>query len=242
MKIKFIIIVFLSTSTLCLGQFNIQTGYDFGLIQLEKITSYNTEDTYKWNSLKRLNLNFEYTFKSKFLLSLDLGLDTYSDKVDSRTINNNVIQKRTYDANILALRNQISLGYSVDLHENFDLVFKISLGIFSIRNVKIFDASFEQTTFQDNTLQGEPINYLIEYRDKTDYEEVYGYGTNYFSGFNLFLSSLELRYSPNNWSYNLFLGYTPLQKQVIQRFNNNNLFIVGFRLGYTLPFSRKKNE
>lgn len=64
----------------------------------------------------------------------------------------------------------------------------------------------------------------------------------YLSGFNLFQTSLEYRYYFSDWSCILFLGYTPIQKQIIQRFNNNNLFLLGIRIGYYLHKKNQKNE
>lgn len=241
-KVVHITILFLLSSNFTLGQFNLQTGYDYGLIQLEKITSLTTDDEINWNSLQRFNFNVEYISSSKLLFSLDIGIDTYSEKMKSVNIQKNIVEKRRYDGKIITLRNQLSIGYLFEINKENSLVFKISSGIFSIRDIKIFESSFEKKVFEDDTHTDPPIHYSIEHKDKTDFQEVYGYKSKYLSGFNLLQTSIEYRYTFNDWSCNLFLGYTPMQKQIIQRFNNNNLFLLGIRIGYYLPSKTNNNE
>lgn len=235
-------VLFILSSQLSFSQFNLQTGYDYGLIRLEKRTSPTTDDEINWNSLQRFNFNVEYVLSSKLLFSLDLGIDTYSEKMKSVNTQENIVEKRSYDAKITTFRNQLSVGYLFEINKKNSLVLKISSGIFSIRDIKIFESSFEKKVFEDNTHEGIPVSYTIEYKDKTDFEEVYGYKRKYLSGFNLLQTSIEYRYTFNDWNCNLFLGYTPMQKQIIQRFNNNNLFLLGIRIGYYLPSKTNSNE
>jgi hypothetical protein len=225
-----------------ISQWSIQVGYDYGLIQLEKTTSFTTEDKLDWNVLHRFSTNTEYILSSNFLFSLDLGIDSYSERIESVNTQSNTVERRLYNAQINTFRNQLSLGYLYEINENNSLVFKLSSGIFSIRDVKIYESSFEKTIFEDNTHKGSPIYYSKEHKDKTDFREVYGYKETYFSGYNILQTSLEYKYKVKDWSFNLFLGYTPFQKQIIQRFINNNLFLFGLRLGYTLPQKNKNNE
>lgn len=241
MKLGLVLFFFVSYLNL-FSQFNILTGYDYGLIQLEKITSATTDEKVKWNSVQRFNSNVEYLLPSKFLFSLDLGVDTYHKRIKYVSTQKNIVEKRSVNAKIITLRNQLSFGYLFNFDEKNSLVFKISSGIYSVLDIKILESTFEKKVFKDDTHEGIPLSSIIEYNDRTYFKKESQNRSAYLSGFNLLQTSIEYRYTFNDWNCNLFVGYTPIQKEIIQRFNNNNLFLLGIRLGYTLPQKTKNNE
>ncbi|PHR43957.1 MAG: hypothetical protein COA32_15595 [Fluviicola sp.] len=234
---KIIVVLFILNSQLIFGQWNIQTGYDFGLIKFPKVE--NLDRKINFNTLHRTNFVVESILNNGLLFSLNIGYDHYNSKANfSRTTvsNNTRVTNFSYDTNVKNLRLEIGTGYSWSLDHRSTLVVKVYSGVFFISDYKINESQVTNETFSgDNVSNENLLAYQSDFVDLVDFKELYGSDR---IGFHPISFSVEYRYEINQYSLNGFLGYAPMRRGFT--INNgpessfNHIFMIGVRMGYFL--------
>lgn len=241
MKLHIIMfILFILSPQLIFGQWNIQAGYDFGLIKFPKVQSLDRK--IHFNTLHRTSFVVESLLDNGLLFSLNIGYDHYNSKADfSRTTvsNNTRVTNFLYDTDVNSLRLEIGTGYSWNLNDKSALIVKVQSGIFYISDYKINKSQVTNKTFSGHNVSNENLlAYQSDFVDLVDFKELYGSDR---IGFHPIIFSVEYRYMMNKYSLNGFFGYAPMRRGFT--INNgsessfNHLFMIGVRMGY---FYRKR--
>ena len=233
------------------GQWNIQTGYDFGVIRFPNLPELIGQDINRktnFNFLHRYNLLGEYKSPNNLVTSLNFGFDNYRNKFDYTTTSTfeGGCKKRTnineYFATINTLRFDFSLGYAFNLSNKSSIVLKGNYGLFIIANHKIFKSS--RVVIEVNNC----MNY-IETQDNVMLDFInlnQKYGDGLKIGWNQVSISAEYRYKINHLSLNAYTAFSPMfDKEFIASTTGNSknlIFILGLRIGYTLQSKNKENE
>jgi hypothetical protein len=239
------VVIFFLNPQLIFGQWNLQTGYDFGLIKFPKVE--NLDRKINFNTLHRTNFVVESILNNGLLFSLNLGYDRYNSKANfSRTTvsNNTRVTNFLYDTNVKTLRLEIGTGYSWNLDDRSTLIVKVQSGIFYISDYKINKSQVSNKTFSGHNVSNETLlAYQADFVDLVDFQELYGVKGIGFHPINL---TVQYRYKIKDFSLNGFLGYFPMRRGFT--INNgaassfNHIFLLGLRLGYTLPQKNKNDE
>jgi hypothetical protein len=239
---KILIVLAVLNSSLILGQWNIQAGYDFGLIKFPEAN--NLDRKVNLNSVHRTNVVFESIFKNGFLLSLTFGYDQYNINADfSRSTESNSNLRATNflcDTDLRNFRSEIGAGYTWSVNDKINLVLKANLGVFYLYSYKINISEVTNQSFSGVNTSNE--NLLVSSSQFVDFRDFHG---DYRVGFSPINLAFEYRYKAKEYSFNGFLGYAIMRRGFT--INNgsessiNHIFILGIRLGYTFP-KKKKNE
>lgn len=239
-----ILILFILNSFLNLGQFNIQTGYDIGVIKFPKLPELIDEEVKRetnFNFLHRYNFLGEYKFSNNLVTSFNFGFDNYRNKFDyttTKTSEESCIEKTNrneYSAIINTLRLDLSLGYAFELSNKSSIVLKGNYGLFIIANHKILNSS--RTIIEENKC----MNYTkIQDNVMLDFLNInQKYGDGIKVGWNQISISAEYRYKINHLNLNVYSAFSPLlEKEFIASttgYSKNLIFLLGLRLGYTFP-------
>lgn len=247
-KLLHITILLLLSSYFALGQFNIQTGYDFGVLKFPKKPTLQQSEFFReinYNIVHRINVIGEYQFNSNLIMSLNFGYDTYRTRANYFTTTNTseicTMRGNKYDAAVNTFRLDFSFGYLLNISRNSKLVFKGSYGFFKIQNQKIFNS--ERTLTHIDCSDQSVIyreNYMLDFVSLDNI-----YGTSNLS-LNQLSVSAEYRYRFDKYQLNIFLGFSPMNKEFTVNNGSsqkNLLFLLGLRLGYTFPQKKiKENE
>lgn len=253
-KILQVTILLLLSSYFTLGQFNIQTGYDIGIVKFPDLLNNDDYDLNanvdfsretNFNYLHRYNFLGEYKFTNNLVTSLNFGFDNYRNKFDitsTQTSQEGCVvktRKNEYYALVNTLRLEISLGYAFEFSNKSSIILKGNYGLFIIANHKILNSS--RTTIEENKCMNYTIikdNVMLNF---LNINQKYGDGIKV--GWNQVSISAEYRYKINHLSLNIYSAFSPmLEKEFIvgTTGNSNNLiFLLGLRLGYTL---QSKNQ
>lgn len=233
------------------GQWNIQTGYDIGVIRFPSLPELIGKDINRktdFNFLHRYNLLGEYKLSNNMVTSLTFGFDNFRNKFDFTTTEVSEasciekVSKNEYFAIVNTLRFDLSLGYSFKLSNKSNIVLKGNYGMFIIANHKIFNST--RTTIEENKC----LNYTeIRNNVMLDFLNVnHKYGEGIKTGWNQVSISAEYRYKIKDFNVNVYSAFSPmLDKEFIVSttgYSKNLIFILGLRLGYTLPQKNKNNE
>jgi hypothetical protein len=140
MNIKYkILFVLLLYSFIGVGQFNIQTGYDYGFFHRDN------NKKIPLNSLHRLNIINEYIFENNISVSLNTGIDFhyFNYKFQSRmnyTAGNTSFNEIYYGKfNTQNYRMGFSLGYQFSLNNKSRILFKLCYDQYFVNSVSIGD-------------------------------------------------------------------------------------------------------
>lgn len=245
LKVLTICILFI-THTL-FGQWNIQTGYDFGTMKLPSNNS-NVTINSKWDFVQRLNLIGEYSFRNNILLSIDSGTDFHNILRDQqRTTSNSsgdglAIYSGRFDARIQTYRIGLGFGYALDISDNSKITIKLSINQFFVNSIRLIEWNVIKSIY-DNQSADEPTSIEKEFPNPLNYDKI-GLRNKWTNENNSGHLSLEYRYRLSNMlSLNTFFGYSPFDKRIYPRTSiRRNSFILGLRLGYTLPQKNKNDE
>jgi hypothetical protein len=237
-KLKYIICIMFA-STLVTAQLNIQTGYDIGFIDYKSLS--------EGNRINRINLISELKLKHNLLISVDLGYDNYNRKrEEQRSYFTNsslyVTEFSNYNIKRYVKRLNLSLGYEFIINGKNSLTTKISSGISSISQVKILESNRGKQIFTG--FNGDIIFEEYTFYDFSNDYIQYNYPNKFISTINPLNLSIEYRYKLNKFSLNSFFGYSPFKTPFLffKSFTGvNNLFLIGFRIGYEIPFSKQKS-
>lgn len=232
--------VLLLISNLSFGQFNLQTGYDFGIVKFRSDRN---------NNLHRFNFNIEHQFKKNLILGINTGYDVYRVKYNSVSQSEGEtcdIRTIDYDAKAKTQRIEFSLGYNFKLNKKSSIRPKISYGYFWLRDVNILTSTITDEVYNgDCSSIDAPLSINSQFNDVVKYRSIhYSDG----SKFDKIASvSLEYQYLIENFSLIAYIGFSPFEKRdfVVAGGYYSNYYMVGFRLGYALSFLNrkpKKNE
>jgi len=234
-----LILIFVLQGLITYSQWNIQTGYDFGFIRR------NSEN---WNNVQRVNFTTETTLKSNFVFSFNYGIDSYFSNMDGRISTNYTntysIEISKHEAIIKVNRMDLSFGYNLQLKNNHYLIGKITSGINKLSDIRIIESKTYSKKYlsSDNSLI-EQKEFFSDIDSFTEYSERYGFPNKFISAVTPFTLSLDYRYKINKWFLNLHFSYTPFQREFIRSYasRGNQYFLLGLRLGYTLPQKSNNN-
>jgi len=245
---KILIVLAVLNSSLILGQWNIQAGYDFGAMNFREKNP-NVKMNSKWDFVSRYNIIGEYTLKNDFLLAFNTGLDIHNIIRDQeRMISNNGVTEiygGRFESNIQTLRLGFSLGYKVELNKTSNLVFKVNFHQFFINRIKIIqmESTLEQYNISTDEFNVATPNFSFsELNNRLDYDKI-GYRNKLNTNNNNINVSIEYRRLIFlKYHLNIFGGYSPFDQRIYPTTSNRrNIFILGIRLGYTFP-KKKKDE
>lgn len=252
-----IALIFLVNCASLFSQFNFQTGYDLGVIKFPKPLNYDDFDLNvnadfnrekSINFLHRYNLLGEYKLSNNMVASLTFGFDSYRNRFvnsSSQTLQDGCIVRHRlseYHANVNTLRFELSLGHHFELTEKSSIVLKGNYGVSIIANHKILKSTI--TTIEEKECTGFPHIQNISMIDFVNLSK--SYENRIKTDWNQIAISAEYRHTFNNLNFNIYSAFMPM-------FNPNFLagtsagggtfvFILGLRLGYTLPQKNKTDE
>ena len=228
------------------GQWNIQTGYDFGTMKLPS-NSPNVTINSKWDFVQRLNLIGEYSFRNNILLSIDSGTDFHNILRDQqRTTSNSTggmtIYSGRFDARIQTFRIGLGIGYAFNISDDSKIAIKLNMQHFFVNSIRLIEWSLIKTVYNGQSTN-QPISVEKVLPNPLNYDKI-GLRNKWVNENNIGYLSIEYRYRLSNiLSLNTFFGYTPFDKRIYPRTSiSRNSFILGLRLGYTLPQKSKNNE
>lgn len=255
MKFFFVSIVFLvahNCSTI-LGQFNIQTGYDFGFFKTDYYYSNEflslKDDSHQ---IHRLNGKIEYQFKNNLLVSLNTGIDIHDFRHHLETKGDNVgassfIQSKSFHhSKIQTYRFGLSIGYQHYLNNTSILFLSISYDQFFVNSVNINRSDYIRNRFLISEVENNnPYFTSIEHRAMIDLNEI-GYRNKFKTDNRHIIFSLGYRYYKGSFFISPSLAITTKNKTPVRSFGAppkpQNLFLFGVNLGYTLPQKNKNDE
>lgn len=249
MKTKFIIVVcVLVMSITVTGQLNIQTGYDFGLLLSPKPTPPFSLDS-RWENAHRFNLNSEYTFRNRILITLNTGFDVQNIDFKSRRVSENNyggvdINEGEIIARIQNYRIGFSVGYDIKINEKSSIIVKLSYDQYFINKITVYEstASFKRFHVPEDQINNtQPETTIETFHDSYNSESI-GYPNMFRRDNNHIYLSLEYRYNFTHFNVNPFFGYSPFIKRIFPVSDNLNYFLFGFRLGYEIPLSKEKTK
>ncbi|MDX1653487.1 MAG: hypothetical protein R3277_13395 [Brumimicrobium sp.] len=232
------------------GQWNIQTGYDFGAMTFKEYNS-NVNMNSKWDFVNRFNLITEYSFKNDFLFSVNSGLDIHNILFDQErvVINSNggtdVYGGRS-ELNIQTYRLGFSTGYNWHLNKSSSLVFKFNFHQFFINRITIFQMTSTVKNYdvpQDEVTENDPLYFSSELNNRLDYQKI-GYRNKWKRDNNNVNVSVEYRRQVFSlYHLTFFAGYSPFDRRIYPvTSEKRNLFLLGLRIVYTFPQKSKKDE
>lgn len=233
-KIYYLCILLL-VANMSIGQLNVQTGYDFGIVKLR---------TDRYNNLHRFNFNIEYQFKKNLILGINTGYDTHRVKYNSisqsgdETCN---IRTIDYDANAKTQRVELSLGYNFKINKKSSIRPKLSFGYFWLQDVNILTSTITDKVYNEGCSSVDnPISINSQFNDVVKYRSIH---YNDGSKFDKIISvSLEYQYRIDNFSLVSYIGFSPFEKRdfVIAGGYYSNYYMIGLRIGYVFFICKSK--
>jgi hypothetical protein len=238
-----ILLVFSLITFFSLGQFTIQTGYDFGHFTRSEVKQRPL------NSLNRLNVTNEYIFNNNIIVSINTGIDFHHFNYDihNRTTflsGNSSIEEYNYGRiNIQNYRLGFSLGYQLAISNSSSILLKGSYDQYFVNNILIKE-SYKITSHYDvpaNQIDNtNPISTIREFDPLINLDHV-GFRNKFLKENRSIIFSLQYRYQFDKCFIAPSIGYSPWNRGSLGRSGRNILFF-GFNLGYTLPFSKEKTK
>ena len=249
---RILILVFLYTAFLTYGQWNVQTGYNFGFFS----TDYNggelldrKENTYH---LHRVNLNGAYEFKNNLFASMTTGVDIYDVKHDLVIIDDVVSDGNTFEEQRRSIHSSIiqnfkigvSVGYKVRLNAKSSTFFSIGFNQFFVNEVNIKRSKYSEKYYSESD-EDTPFQSKKEQRTMIDLEEI-GHRNKLSRHNQLFIFSLGYRYEFDNRFIGCSVGFSPRNRSLVRPIflipEPQNLFLFGINLGYTFPQKDQNDE
>lgn len=241
---KIVILYLLFNGFTVIGQWGIQTGYDFGVIKLPSVNTETFTEKYSYNSIHRFTILTDYTFNNNILLAFGLGYDKYvrnkeSSQMSFIEVNNTCSIKSTrFNAEFDVFRFELSMGYKLKLNDKFSITPKLAVESLVVNTI-VFKESLQTVKLHNGDCMNNnsTISETKSFIDLADYEYLYGYPDNKKLIMPVFNISIELNQMINQFNLNYYMGYS-------HNGNNNRIvrgryFLFGIRLGYTFP---QKNE
>ena len=234
-----IALVFILSCFDVFGQWNLQTGYDFGFITKQK-------NRYA----QRISFIPEYIPENNSLFSFSIGKDFYYRNTSGSSSNSygigTICEKRTshYKVNYSVYNTSFSLGYQFEISDKSRVIAKLSAEGYVFNRVKI-DKSIQKTMrYNDgcNEISGDPDITTTSFIDHSNsYNNRFGKKGNRDFIFPLLTFSLEYRINIDPIDLIFHLGASPERNNLYKndRVIRGNYIFTGLRLGYTLPQKSK---
>lgn len=244
---KIVILYLLFNGFNVVGQWGIQTGYDYGVIQLPSVNTETFTEKYSYNSIHRFTILTDYTFNNNILLAFGSGYDKYirnkeSSKKTFIEANNTCSIKNTrLNAVFNVFRFELSMGYKLRINDKLSITPKLAIESLILNDI-VFNKSLRTVKLNDGGCINN--NFIISetesFIDLANYESLYGYPNNKKLILPVFNISIELNQMINQFNLNYYIGYS-------HNDNNNRIvrgryFLFGIRLGYSFSQKNKENE
>ncbi len=226
-----------------IGQWNIQTGYDFGTYTIPVTQRKN------FNNSHRVNLVNEYIFTNKVLVSLNSGIDLQkinyisNNRINGSNENSFTEYISENEINIQTYRLGLSLGYQFEITPLTNILFKISYDQYFVNNVSIKKGYQTKNSYSvpsseiDNY---EPTVSTKEFSPNIDFQRI-GYRNKFLKENRNLVFSLIYRYHIHDFFISPSISFSPFNEGFVL-FPSQNLFLFGVNLGYTFPQKDQNNE
>jgi hypothetical protein len=130
-------------SNLSRGQWNIQTGYDFGFFTTDYQGNHLLSKEEDSHYTHRINGRFEYQSKNNFLVSLNTGINIHDVRHDLQTrkntdfSGNSVVRHRTsiHHSTLQAYRLGLSIGYKFSINNISSIILSLNYDHFFMNKV-----------------------------------------------------------------------------------------------------------
>lgn len=251
-KLLAIYIVF--NSHAIIAQWNIQTGYDFGVFTTDYYGSHLLNKKESSHYLHRLNAKTEYQFKNNFFLSFNSGIDYHDVQHNLQTIEGAVFDGSTMEqhsnsihhSTLQSYRLGLSLGYRYSINNVASFLFSINYDQFFINRIKNKKSSYTVNYYSSSEVEDNILYYSgEEYRTMIDLREI-GYRNKFKRANRYIIFSIGYRYQKGDFFMNPSIGFSPRNNNLVGSASvipkQQNLFLFGINFGYTLPKKTNKNE
>ena len=247
-----IVLGFLVNSLSVFGQWNIQTGYDFGIFKVDYYSNNVLNKSESSQHIHRLKGKLEYRIKGSFLISLNTGVDIYDiyhnlDYTRTNPASGILINETSiHHSRIQTYRTGFSVGYQLHLKNHHSLLLSLTYDHFFINKVNIKRSDHIKKWF----LNSEEYNQNNEYLNKKEHTRMInlteiGYKNNLIKDNRHIIFSLGYRYQNGAFFVSPSIGVTTKNRNKVRPFaipKRQNLFLFGINFGYTLPQKSKKSE
>ncbi|MGM0477911.1 MAG: hypothetical protein ACQERC_01725 [Bacteroidota bacterium] len=229
------ILAFIFTAFFSYGQWNVQTGYDFGTFTIPKTQRKN------FNNLHRFSLIGEYIFSNEISVNINTGIDLH--KIDYQAVNTieptSNYSKEFITHNNINIQNfkfGLSMGYNFILNNNSSIKVSLNYDHYFVNRLTIKESysiinSYSVPT--DEIESNEPLSKVHEFSPELDYER-FGYKNTFVLSNNNVSLSIGYRYRLGSVFINSSIRFSPLNTGFVL-FRRQNLFLIGVNLGYTFP-------
>jgi len=233
------------------GQFNVQTGYNFGFFDTKYYAPELVGKSDNSHRINRLNGRVEYQLKKKLLIGLNTGLDFFDIRHHFETKGDNVgvssfkKAESIHHSRIQAYRVGLSIGYQYLFNNGSSLCFSVNYDQFFINSVKIIRSDYIKKLFSISEVENNaPYLTSVEHRTMIDLNEI-GYRNEFKQDNRHIIFSLEYRYYWERFFMSSTLAISTKNKNPIRSFRipkRQNLFLFGINLGYTFPQKDQNDE
>lgn len=229
----------------CYGQWNIQSGYDFGTFTFTN--PFNTDQGL--NIVNRLNVVGEYELPNNISFSLNCGYDF--QKIDYKKAKryNHYNGTQSYediyrqDIDIQKYRLGLSFGYSIDIKDVSSVQIKLSYDQFFVNKISInqlYDVKNSYLVSSSEIDGHEPVTSTKSFSSRFFKMDRIGYKNEFLIKNRHIVLSIHYKYNFQNYFLSPSIGFSPWNKGIVLP-DGRNLYVVGIRLGYTFPQKSKKD-
>jgi len=238
------ILIFASVCTafLTYGQWNVQTGYDFGTFTIPKTERKN------FNNLHRFSLIGEHVFENKMLVNINTGIDFH--RINYQTVNTteptNDYSEEFISHNNVNIQNfkmGLSMGYNFIIDHTSSIKVSLLYDHYFVNRLTIKKSYSKINSYNEpanNLASNEPLSQVYEFSPDIDFER-FGYKNNFVLNNNNISLSVGYCYKLGRVFINSSLRFSPLNTGFVL-FRRQNLFLFGINLGYTFPQKDKNDE
>lgn len=239
------LILLLFVFKISFGQWNVQTGYDFGFFRTDYQGSEALSTEEDSHNLHRINVKLEYQFKNNFLVSLNTGANIHNVSHDLKTIKNtnfdgnSVVRHRTsiHNSTLQTYRIGLSIGYNFSINNSSSVIVSVNYNQFFFNKVTNKRSLFITNYYlSSDGEKSDPIYTENEYQDMIDLDEI-GYRNKFKKENKHLVFSLGYRHQIRDFFINPTLGLSLLNNSLVKpEFiipKRQTLFLFGLNIGYT---------
>lgn len=233
------------------GQFNVQTGYNFGFFHTKYYVPELLSKTDNAHRINRLNLELEYQFKKKLLIGLNTGVDFNDIRHHLETKGDNVgvssfkIAESIHHSKIQTFRLGLSIGYQYLFKNASSLCFSVNYDQFFINSVNIIKSEYIKSLSSATEAENNaPYLTIVEHRAMIDLNEI-GYRNKIKKDNRYIIFSLEYRYYWECFFVSTSMAISTKTTNPVRSFSlpkPQNLFLFGVNIGYTFSKNSEKDE
>ena len=238
------------------SQWNTQIGYSIGFLDNKYSKGYESylmslENKDISQLLHRLNFRLEYQLENNLSFAVNSGIDVhrvYRDLHNIRESSDSQLEIRSRHIHNSLIQNYkigLSVGYLFQLNDVSSIGLEVQYDHFFVNQIRIKTSSqtLEHYAISDSP-SDKPLISSKSYVDMIDFDKV-GYKNRFAWDNRYFLFKLGYRFQKKNMFFHPSIGYSYF---VLQNFvrppsvSYQNLFLINFNIGYTLPQKSKNNE